>query len=67
MSTANKINTRPEGEDYYPLFSSLNGIDFDNFRRKRAFQVGEVPILPEEFGADGKLRGFWDMADILPV
>jgi len=37
MSTANKINTRPEGEDYYPLFSSLNGIDFDNFRRKRAF------------------------------
>jgi hypothetical protein len=47
----------------------LEGLNFDHLRRKRAFQLGKVPHLEEEFVDEGKtkLRGFWDMLDYLPV
>jgi len=66
-ATADRISPKPEGFEYYPYFSSLDGLNFDHFRRKRAFQLGDIPILKEELGEDGKLRNFWDMLDMLPV
>jgi hypothetical protein len=48
-ATTAKITPKPAHFDYYPYFSSLDGLNMDHFRRKRAFQLGEIPILPEEF------------------
>jgi len=60
---------RPVGEEYFPLFNSLEGLNFDHMRRKRAFKLGDIPILKEEFEASNpeKLRGFKDLLDISPV
>jgi hypothetical protein len=69
--TGAKMNQSSD-DQYYPLFKDFDGLNMDHFRRKRAYQTGEIKKLDREYTKEGSdkdsdLRGFWDMLDILPV
>ena len=58
-----------DDEEYYPLFDSLEGLNFDHLRRKRAWNRNCDLRLEPEYADEKKtvLREFWDLPAILAV